>query len=351
MTLSCVVALLSRASEVPRIFGPNPLHIQKLPKMYTFCFKHLPISKFSNWTNVQNGLALRSKVRSDPLPHRMCVGWLGRMEGPTEVDHHCETNRTWSQMFVEPCWTVLSKACTKSCGSGITERLRNVSVPAAHGGLDCMGTWLILKWLTFTGLPVLKPKWGYPSKAQREMWKSAPKLHVHKTAATASAVVLDHVGYIWIYYILGRLSFCTSCGVFWSSSYLLVFASILLSFDMPVEGMTRFGLYRVGYRTYKLSLDKAEGHVIGCIDMYSFACFRQFFSWTWGFGDWEDWYPPQGLIGLMSSLRNCFGSNCSDFRSECSKPCGQGSVRPLRSCVDRTGTETNGLPGHSLSVG
>lgn len=32
------------------------------------------------------------------------------------------------------------KACTKSCGSGITERLRNVSIPAAHGGEDCMGS-------------------------------------------------------------------------------------------------------------------------------------------------------------------------------------------------------------------
>lgn len=32
------------------------------------------------------------------------------------------------------------KVCTKSCGIGITERLRNVSVPAAHGGQDCMGS-------------------------------------------------------------------------------------------------------------------------------------------------------------------------------------------------------------------
>ncbi|CAJ1438497.1 unnamed protein product [Effrenium voratum] len=43
---------------------------------------------------------------------------------------------------VECAWDDWSdwKDCTKSCGGGITERLRNVSIPAAHGGKDCMGS-------------------------------------------------------------------------------------------------------------------------------------------------------------------------------------------------------------------
>ncbi|CAE7238969.1 HMCN1, partial [Symbiodinium pilosum] len=32
------------------------------------------------------------------------------------------------------------KACTKSCGGGITERLRNISIPAAHDGKECFGS-------------------------------------------------------------------------------------------------------------------------------------------------------------------------------------------------------------------
>lgn len=32
------------------------------------------------------------------------------------------------------------KACTKSCGAGITDRLRNISTPAAHGGKECFGS-------------------------------------------------------------------------------------------------------------------------------------------------------------------------------------------------------------------
>ncbi|CAE7323413.1 Hmcn1 [Symbiodinium natans] len=32
------------------------------------------------------------------------------------------------------------KACTKSCGAGITDRLRNISIPAAHEGKECFGS-------------------------------------------------------------------------------------------------------------------------------------------------------------------------------------------------------------------
>mmetsp|Transcript_30475 Transcript_30475/g.70268 ORF Transcript_30475/g.70268 Transcript_30475/m.70268 type:complete len:1086 (-) Transcript_30475:66-3323(-) len=45
----------------------------------------------------------------------------------------CPIDCIWSD------WTEW-EACTKSCGGGTTERLRNISLPAAHEGQDCMGS-------------------------------------------------------------------------------------------------------------------------------------------------------------------------------------------------------------------
>lgn len=73
----------------------------------------------------------REKAMNESAGGKPCIGEDSRRKlcGQNPCPIECVWD-DWSE------W----KACTKSCGGGITERLRNVSTPAAHGGQDCLGS-------------------------------------------------------------------------------------------------------------------------------------------------------------------------------------------------------------------
>ena len=88
------------------------------------------------WHSTQQSGAAQGVVRA---PARLSVSGTTGVSGRPEL-RWIRFQVVFADLFLHHFQCPIAReACTKSCGSGITERLRNVSIPAAHGGEDCMG--------------------------------------------------------------------------------------------------------------------------------------------------------------------------------------------------------------------